>query len=103
MDYFSKIDNLMEPRLNKSPFEIDDWVEIGNGKMKGYVISVDNWENRACVQVTENYWNEHKGRLWVKFHNLTKLQQETDPNILIDLALATRDKEWFTQLTRGME
>ena len=90
-------------------FQYGEWVEVGNGyipgnpKIKGYIVNVDTFLEKALVQATWNSLgrNNHKG--WIPFKHLTKMQQETDPNIPIDLALATRDEEWFTQLTRGME
>lgn len=90
-----------------------DWVEFplrtGNSQKpilsaKGYITTV--WDRHYCVQTTNlttfGYVN-HK--IDVSKAVVKKLETDVssvDTNVLIDLALQTKDEEWFKQLTRGM-
>ena len=100
---------MVEKIIGGCGFEKGEWVEVGNNyitgnpKIKGYIVNIDWMLEKALVQAVWNNVGSTNYRSWVNFKHLIKVEQETDPNILIDLALATRDKEWFTQLTRGME
>ena len=56
-----------------------------------------------CAEISEMiYWATHIEEQAVKVEINRKQSIKYDVSPLIDLALATKDEEWFYQLTAGM-
>ncbi|MCI2254128.1 IDEAL domain-containing protein [Domibacillus sp. PGB-M46] len=92
---------------------IGEWkmIEIGGSTAIGYVSSIKNhsW-HKECVEFTKVGWITNNTIQWRKptqgiyessrFHSAAQLLDfYQDKTALIDLALLTRDKEWFDELT----
>ncbi|MEK4132015.1 IDEAL domain-containing protein [Solibacillus sp. FSL W8-0474] len=93
-----------EPKKEREPFELYDWVEITkNGPHKGMICRVTDIQKhhkRVCIQ--------GKGILGWAYYNDVKLaaiskKDDKDIKSLIDLALSTKDKAWFEELTGELE
>ncbi len=85
--------------------QIGDWVMgnyYGGTKFIGYIDQVTN-KDLYTVQLI----SPHRTRIKRKKKDILPLQTEIHPDdlpTLIDLALFTKDKEWFEQLTlKGYE
>ena len=62
---------------------------------------MENFNN--CAEISEMiYWATHIEEQAVKVEINQKQWIKYDVSPLIDLALATKDEEWFYQLTSGM-
>lgn len=92
-------------------FNIGEWVQMVdkdnflNGR-KGYIEEHDFWNSRYRVKFTSNANGEcSQGRGWIPEKYLISVndeRHEDDLSTLIDLALKTKDEEWFQELTSKM-
>lgn len=80
-----------------------DWVEYtsrSGKRIEGYVLY--NVSHKSLVRVTSPKSLADQDKL-INTGKLKKIEPEIHPddvNILIDLALATKDKEWFDELQK---
>ncbi|SFS30368.1 IDEAL domain-containing protein [Marininema halotolerans] len=97
------MEKLLNPSLNTG-----DWVQgkTENDELfQGYVESIDTERGVTHVRVIQSDNTEVLGKLFsspldrIRRLNQGTLDQEGYLMNLIDLALATRDKEWFIELT----
>ncbi|SDW78650.1 IDEAL domain-containing protein [Marininema mesophilum] len=97
----------METLLNP-PLNTGDWVQgkTENDELfQGYVESIDTQRGIVHVRVIQSDNNDVLGKLFsspmdrIRRLNQGPLDQEGYLLNLIDLALATRDKTWFMELT----
>jgi hypothetical protein len=84
--------------------KIGDWVGVAyeRDKIIGYIIHDDSIRERCTVKVTKSESHGRTQCLIIDYnkicaHNYAGLSPD-DIGSLIDLALQTRDKEWFTEL-----
>ena len=94
--------------------EIGEWkiAEIGDVTVIGYVSRIDYYGTQIELAVVgriikgKMIWRAPT-RLLFKEHRLepigTLLDDVQDKTMLIDLALMTKDKEWFEELTGGLK
>lgn len=86
---------------------VGDWVKIigtsGNKDRTGYILEVDGFANRFTVIQTVP-WAKFEVAKLIKYKaDLVLLDKdevdEVNVDLMIDMALRTRDKEWFMELT----
>lgn len=92
---------------NKTQFHVGDWVQgetWDKQRIYGYVVKIENPEDITKVYIVDSVNEELIGRM---IRVLTKSLQpvlEQEPaeaslEQLIDMALLTKDEEWFEQLS----
>lgn len=86
----------------KPPVEIGEWVEVN-----GIVGVIDNLSTDTAhfVAVRDKQGKRVKDVGWTNYANINKTQLEgfeDAQTMFIELALATGDKRWFKELTKGM-
>lgn len=81
-----------------------DWVGIHHTTgAKGFVMSAKSYGCKIWIMGDYKKYRFSEPLVYFDEKSVYPLQPESvDPNILIDLALQTKDEEWFKQLTRGM-
>jgi hypothetical protein len=92
--------------------QLGDWVSgttVDDERIRGYVESISKEQGSALVRVTESDRESIIGRvvesLIVKME-LLQIEVWTDEQTLydlIDLALATKDEQWFMDLTSELQ
>ncbi|WP_035322658.1 IDEAL domain-containing protein [Peribacillus kribbensis] len=96
----------------KAGLNIGDWVlaKTREGELiQGYINDLDVFQNKARVQVTESDNADINGKgVWILNSSIEKLKarsEGTEDQLLamIDLALLTKDKEWFLDLTQKLQ
>ncbi|WP_046173496.1 hypothetical protein [Domibacillus indicus] len=95
---------------NKAQFQVGDWVQgetWDKQRIYGYVIKIENPEDITKVYIVDSVNKELKGRMIrVLSKALQKVAEETPAEAaveqLIDIALLTKDEEWFGQLLKQL-
>ncbi|MCZ8522654.1 MULTISPECIES: hypothetical protein [Paenibacillus] len=93
-------------------FEEGQWVQgrtAEGGLIHGYVDSVDRWERIVKIHVVNSDQVDMIGKRvavresWLKPLPASKLGAEGEVRSVIDLALSTRDRDWFMELSSLLE
>lgn len=95
---------------NKAKFNIGHWVQgktWDKQRIYGYVINIENPEDIAKVYIVDSVNEELPGRMIrVLSKSLQKVPEQTLTKAaleqLIDIALLTRDEEWFKRLSKQL-
>jgi len=95
--------------------DVGDWVRVKSGGkyIFGYIAYISNNQKEAQIQKVyfirkgkRFYYNPKNNLGTFETYRLRKLEQklyQEDLQILIDIALDTKDREWFLELTKRME
>lgn len=98
--------------INQSPVKVGDWVK---GKTKsgefiyGYVETIDSSQRLVKVKVMACDNEVVVGKTvdtlnhWVKKLPVSSYESEEQIKALIDLALQTKDKSWFIELSNKLK
>lgn len=95
----------------KSQLKIGDWVrgKSGDGELlHGYIESVNSLQDIVKVHVVACDNNETIGKTiqlpykWLEKLSTSAVDQEESILSLIDLALETRDEQWFLELRQAL-
>ncbi len=96
---------------NKIHFNVGDWVQgetWDKQKIYGYAVKIEDPEDIMKVYIVDSVNKELIGRM---IHVLSKSMgkvpkadlEETQIEQLIDIALATKDEQWFGQLITQLQ
>ncbi|WNS82241.1 hypothetical protein RRU94_16005 [Domibacillus sp. DTU_2020_1001157_1_SI_ALB_TIR_016] len=96
---------------NKVQFHVGDWVQgetWDKQRIYGYVIKIENPEDITKVYIVESVNKELEGRMIRVLSKSLQLVPEQAPaeaalEQLIDIALLTKDEEWFGQLLKQLK
>jgi hypothetical protein len=98
--------------MNQIQVQLGDWVSgttVEDERIRGYIEKISRKQSSALVRVTESDHEDIVGRVAESLLSkleLLKVEAVMDEKALydlIDIALATRDKQWFTELTSTLE
>ncbi|MCP3762364.1 IDEAL domain-containing protein [Domibacillus sp. A3M-37] len=95
---------------NKAKFNVGHWVQgetWDKQRICGYVINIENPEDIAKVYIVDSINKELPGRMIrVLSKSLQKVPEQAPAKAaleqLIDIALLTKDEEWFKQLSKQL-
>ncbi|WP_050180507.1 hypothetical protein [Domibacillus robiginosus] len=96
---------------NKTQFRVGDWVQgetWDKQRIYGYVVKIENPEDITKVYIVESVNKELEGRMIRVLSKSLQLVPEQEPaeaalEQLIDMALLTKDEEWFGQLLQQLQ
>lgn len=96
---------------NKTQFRVGDWVQgetWDKQRIYGYVIKIENPEDITKVYIVDSVNKELKGRMirvLSKALHVVPGQAPAEAALeqLIDIALLTKDEEWFGQLLEQLQ
>jgi hypothetical protein len=98
----------VEMMFNK--FTIGEWVVLVDHMLNGfggYVEEFDLWTGTYLIQLTTNLQGEQTaGHLWVSEISLLADEialDEHDIQNLVDCSLATKDEQWFHELSQQLQ
>lgn len=96
---------------NKTQFRVGDWVQgetWDKQRIYGYVIKIENPEDITKVYIVDSVNKELVGRMIRVLSKSLHVVPEQAPaeaalEQLIDIALLTKDEEWFGQLLEQLQ
>ena len=96
---------------NKTQFRVGDWVQgetWDKQRIYGYVVKIENPEDITKVYIVDSVNKELVGRMIrVLSKSLHVVPEQAPAEValeqLIDIALLTKDEEWFGQLLEQLQ
>ncbi|WP_342515590.1 IDEAL domain-containing protein [Sutcliffiella sp. FSL R7-0096] len=102
--------------LEKQQLKVGDWAHItriSNGfnprayGSRGFIMAIDQKDNTAEVLFLKHGSGmDIRELIWISLEDLSEVDSSLegeDIHTLIDMALATNDKEWFQELTGRLQ